>query len=94
MIIGKRRLAGGQTWTAAASRSACQLLGRSPSSSWALVRPLLRVGSPEHALLASLKSYPWVLEAIEYQDVADVRASLDRIIAPAEAKARELRPAT
>jgi hypothetical protein len=58
------------------------------------VRPLLRVGSPEYALFAPLKSYPWVLEAIEYRDVADVRASLDQIIVPAEAKARELRPAT
>jgi uncharacterized protein YjbI with pentapeptide repeats len=58
------------------------------------VRPLLRAGSPEYALFAPLKSYPWVLEAIEYRDVADVRASLDQIIAPAEAKACELRPVT
>jgi hypothetical protein len=50
--------------------------------------------APEYALFASLKSYPWVLEAIEYRDVADVHALLDQIIAPAEAKARELRPAT
>ena len=36
----------------------------------------------------------WVLEAIEYRDVVDARASHERIIAPAEAKASELRSAT
>jgi len=40
-----------------------------------------------------LKRSPWVLEAIEDRDVAEVRASLERIIAPAEAKASELRSA-
>jgi hypothetical protein len=54
---------------------------------------LLRVGSPEYALFKPRKSYPWVLEAIEYRDIVDVRASLEQIIGPAEAKARELRPA-
>jgi hypothetical protein len=47
-----------------------------------------------YARFAPLKRSPWVLEAIEGQDVADVRVSLERIIAPAEAKARELRAAT
>lgn len=54
------------------------------------VQPLLRTGTPEYALLAPLKAYPWVLEMFEYEDVAEVRSSLDRVISPAEAKALEL----
>jgi uncharacterized protein YjbI with pentapeptide repeats len=57
------------------------------------VQPLLRVGAPEYALFTPLKAYPWVLEMFEYRDVAEVRASLDKIISPAEAKARKLREA-
>jgi hypothetical protein len=52
--------------------------------------PLLRTGAPEYALFAPLKAYPWVLEMFEYEDVAEVRSSLDRIISPSEAKALEL----
>jgi hypothetical protein len=40
-----------------------------------------------HAASLRVKRYPWVLEAIEDREVAEVRASLERIIAPAETKA-------
>ena len=57
------------------------------------VRPLLLEGSTgEYAMFQDLKrKYHWVLAVHEYKDLDDLLASLgEKVIAPAEAKAKEL----
>jgi hypothetical protein len=60
------------------------------------VQPVLLVGQPEYAMFVDLKRrYGWVLEPYRYASPERLMADLgERVIAPAEAKARELRPAT
>jgi hypothetical protein len=65
------------SWT---SSTSCTASGRRSGAARAMA----------YARFAPLTRSPWVLEAILYRDVAEVRASLERIIAPA----RELRSAT
>jgi hypothetical protein len=55
------------------------------------VQPLLLASEQEYGMFEHFKRYPWVLETYRYNDADEMIASLeDRIIAPAEAKAREL----
>jgi hypothetical protein len=56
------------------------------------VKPVLLKGSQEFAMFVDLRrKYHWVLATQEYQDANDLLASLgDKVIAPAERKAKEL----
>ena len=56
------------------------------------VQPLLLEGSTgEWGMFQDLRKYDWVLEVHRYDSLEDLLASLgDRVIAPAEAKAKEL----
>ena len=56
------------------------------------VQPLLLEGSTgEYGMFQDLRKYDWVLEVHRYDSLEDLLASLgDRVIAPAEAKAKEL----
>src|SRR5262249_8992666 len=55
------------------------------------IQPLLQKGADEYGMFEHLKRYPWVLEMFRYDGVEAVGASLqEKVIAPAEAKAREL----
>ncbi len=56
------------------------------------VQPLLLSGQREFGMFVDLrKKYHWVLTTHEYRDTSDLLASLgDKVIAPAELKAREL----
>jgi uncharacterized protein YjbI with pentapeptide repeats len=56
------------------------------------VQPLLEGASEEYAMFDFFKRFPWVLELHRYADLADLLAALpEKVIAPAEARARELR---
>ncbi|MBN2561786.1 MAG: pentapeptide repeat-containing protein [Phycisphaerae bacterium] len=56
------------------------------------VQPLLKSGERPWGMYDHIKRYPWVLDVHEYADTAGLLASLaDKVIAPAEGKARELR---
>jgi uncharacterized protein YjbI with pentapeptide repeats len=55
------------------------------------VVPLLAGAGAEYGMFAHFKRYPWVLAIQRYRDLDDLLASLqDQVIAPAEAKAKEL----
>ncbi len=55
------------------------------------VQPLLLSGQQEFSMFHTLRKYPWVLPTYEYTDIADLLASLgDKVIAPAEQKAKEI----
>lgn len=55
------------------------------------VQPLLLSSAEEYAMFEHFKPYPWVLEMYRYESVADAVASIqERIINPAESKAKEL----
>ena len=55
------------------------------------VQPLLQVSEGEYGMFEHFKRYPWVLSVHRYQDASDLIADLaDKVIAPAEAKAKEL----
>jgi hypothetical protein len=57
------------------------------------VQPLILRSQHEWAMFESFKPYPWVLNTFEYDDVTQLLTSLtEHIIAPAEAKAAELKP--
>ena len=67
------------------------------------VQPLLMASSPEYAMFDDFRDYPWVLELVCYRRPEDLMASLELVIAPAEARvdrqasarrARTLPPAT
>jgi uncharacterized protein YjbI with pentapeptide repeats len=59
------------------------------------VQPILLEGQPEYAMFMDLKRrYRWVLEPYRYASLERLLASFgEQVVAPAEAKARELRPA-
>jgi len=56
------------------------------------VQPLILSGQDEFSMFVDLrKKYHWVLATHQYADIADLLASLgNKVIAPAEAKAKEL----
>ena len=56
------------------------------------VVPLLQASAGEYGMFEHFKKYPWVLPIHLYSDLADLLGSLsDKVIAPAEAKLKELR---
>ena len=56
------------------------------------VPPLLLVSQGEYGMFEHFKRYPWVLDTYLYKDIEDIVASLQaKVIAPAEAKAKEQR---
>ncbi len=59
------------------------------------VQPLLESSAKEFGMYPHWKRFPWVLEIHRYRDLNDLLESLDeKVIAPAEAKAKELRAVT
>jgi hypothetical protein len=55
------------------------------------VQPLLLASELEYGMFEHFKRYPWVLDTYYYDNVKEVLASLeDKVISPAETKAREL----
>jgi len=55
------------------------------------VQPLLQASAGEYGMFEHFKAYPWVLEIHRYEDLDDLLKSLsEKVIAPAEAKAKEL----
>jgi hypothetical protein len=55
------------------------------------VQPLIQEGNEPWGMWDHIEKYPWVLAIHQYRDLADLLASLsDRVITPAEMKAREL----
>lgn len=56
------------------------------------VQPLLEGSATEYGMFEHFKRFPWVLELYRYKDRDDLLASLEaKVIAPAEAKVKELR---
>ena len=54
------------------------------------VQPLLLASQQEYAMFDHFRRYPWVLEPVLYEDQGALLAELgDKVIAPAEAKAKE-----
>jgi len=52
----------------------------------------LKEGKDEYGMFETFRRYPWVLSIHGYRDLDDLMAMLkDKVIAPAEAKAEELR---
>lgn len=57
------------------------------------IMPLILRSDYEFALFERIKRFPWVLEPFQYDDQAELIASIgDQIIIPAEKKTRECRP--
>jgi hypothetical protein len=55
------------------------------------VQPLLHISASEYGMFEHFKRYPWVLETYQYRSTEEVIASLtEKVIAPAELKAKEL----
>jgi uncharacterized protein YjbI with pentapeptide repeats len=55
------------------------------------VQPILLSSASEYGMFEHFRRYPWVLETYQYESPHDVIASLtEKVIAPAEAKAKEL----
>jgi hypothetical protein len=55
------------------------------------VQPLLHISGSEYGMFEHFKRYPWVLELYQYESLQEVIAVLpDKVIAPAELKAKEL----
>jgi hypothetical protein len=55
------------------------------------VQPLLAVASTEYAMFEHFRRYPWVLPLYRYSPVESLPALVQAVIAPAEAKADQLR---
>ncbi|HEX8072593.1 MAG TPA: hypothetical protein VF546_21775 [Pyrinomonadaceae bacterium] len=57
------------------------------------VQPLIQAAQQEYGMFEHFKRYPWVLAAHVYESSDKLIAELcEKVIAPAEAKARALRP--
>jgi hypothetical protein len=55
------------------------------------MQPLIWSAEAEYDMFDAFRSYPWVLETYRYDSAEDLVASLsEKVIAPAESKAREL----
>jgi hypothetical protein len=55
------------------------------------VQPLLLTSEREYGLFEHIRRYPWVLDTYYYDNLNEVLASVeDKVISPAETKAREL----
>jgi hypothetical protein len=55
------------------------------------VQPLLLTSDREYGMFESIKRYPWVLDTYYYDNLNEVLVSIeDKVISPAETKAREL----
>jgi hypothetical protein len=55
------------------------------------VQPLLLASQQEYGMFEHFRNYPWVLEEVVYDDQQTLLAELsEKVIAPAEAKAKEL----
>ncbi len=55
------------------------------------VQPLLLASQQEYGMFEHFRNYPWVLEEVLYDDQQTLLAELsEKVIAPAEAKAKEL----
>jgi pentapeptide repeat protein len=55
------------------------------------VQPILLASAGEYGMFEHFRRYPWVLEIYQYESPQDVITSLtDKVIAPAEVKAKEL----
>lgn len=55
------------------------------------VQPLLQASAVEYSMFEHFKRYPWVLEIYHYKNADELLVSLEqKVIAPAEAKVREL----
>lgn len=62
-----------------------------PDLSSVPVQPLLQASAKEYGTFQDFKRYPWVLETYRYKNVKEVTPALmEKVIAPAEVKAREL----
>ena len=69
-----------------------ELRGIVPSRPFLPVQPILLESQHEPGMFDFFKMYPWVLRTAAYTNIDDLLASVDeRIIAPAEARASELR---
>ena len=56
------------------------------------IQPLLQEGAGEYGMFEHLQRYPWVLKEHVYTSSQHLIADLgERVLGPAEAKARELR---
>lgn len=56
------------------------------------VQPILQASTREYGMFPDFKSYPWVLGIYQYKSLKGIIATLtEKVIAPAERKARELR---
>jgi hypothetical protein len=54
------------------------------------VQPLLMASQREYGMFEHFRRFPWVLEPFVYDDQAGLLAAItDKVIGPAEAKARE-----
>jgi len=55
------------------------------------VQPLLLASQQEYGMFEHFRNFPWVLEEVLYDDQQKLLAELsEKVIAPAEAKAKEL----
>jgi hypothetical protein len=55
------------------------------------VQPVLQASAEEYSMFEHFKRYPWVLETYRYQSLDEVITALpEKVIAPAELKAKEL----
>jgi uncharacterized protein YjbI with pentapeptide repeats len=55
------------------------------------VQPLIAAPDYEYALFEHIRRYPWVLEPYQYDDLDDLMGALgEKVISPAEQKAKEL----
>jgi hypothetical protein len=59
------------------------------------VLPIVEAGSEPYAMAGEFRRYPWVLPPVVYSDAEELLENIDPlIVAPLEAKARELREMT
>ncbi|MCE7980023.1 MAG: hypothetical protein DYG89_02425 [Caldilinea sp. CFX5] len=64
----------------------------SPDLPSAPVQPLLEGSATEYGMVEHFRRFPWVLEFCRYRDREDLLVFLEaKVIAPAEAKVKELR---